>query len=55
MPGWEYLDVAPGTPPGADVIVRLCIACCRTEVIVLVKGQFVRRMYLDDTPVLHKN
>lgn len=54
MAGWDYLDVAPGTPPHADVRVRLCIACMRTEVIVLVDRQFVRRMYLDDMPVMHK-
>ena len=52
--GWDYLDVAPGTPPDADVHVRLCARCMRTEVFVWVAGKFVRRLYLDDTPVLHR-
>jgi hypothetical protein len=51
---WSYLDASPDIPAGADVVVRLCVACCRTEVIVLVGGEFLRMIYLDDTPVLHK-
>jgi hypothetical protein len=54
MPGWDYLDDAPDIPPGADVGVLLCTRCMRAEVVISMRGRFIRRVYLDDTPVLHR-
>ena len=37
-----------------DLRVRLCPACSRLEITTLEDGKFVRLMYQDDTPVLHR-
>lgn len=54
MPYWDYLDLTPGVPLGSDVSAHLCVLCMRCEILVFENGRLTRRMYLDDTPVLHK-